>query len=108
MRTWDARVSPGSDVAFRWKKRERRGSGCGRVGAGADGAVAGGAVAVAAARFRFAIVGVRDARVEHAAEGVAEAFRHFAELAEGQVAVIELPVGDALADDVGDELLDLL
>ena len=62
------------------------------------------------APFRPGILLLRigHARVHHAAERVPEALRDRPEVAESQVAVIELAVSNPLPDDVRDQLLDLL
>src|SRR3989440_8550924 len=55
-----------------------------------------------------AVLGVRDALVVHAEEELAERVLDALDVAEGEVALVELSVGDALVDDPIDHAADRL
>src|SRR3989454_9814481 len=55
-----------------------------------------------------AVLGIGDPLVVHAEEKLAERVLDALDVAEGQVALIELPVGDALVADAGDHATDRL
>src|SRR5438270_4152374 len=60
-----------------------------------------------AGEFRF-VFWICDSRMEHGHEGESESFRDDSELAEGQITLIELAVGDPFLDQFVDQLLDFL